>query len=406
MLALLLACAADDSAAPLADPPTWTRDVAPIVGERCAGCHADGDIAPFPLTTYAEVSAMAAAVADSVSARRMPPWDADPTCNDYRYDPSLTDAQIAVISDWVDAGAPEGDPADAADTSPLDYALSRVDLSLTLPSPYTPTQAPDDYRCFAVDWPEEQGTYITGFDVVPDDLRTVHHVVAYLAPPEQVADYAALDDAEAGEGWTCFGGPGVGLQEDAQWLGGWAPGGGGGDFPNGTGIYMEPGSQVILQMHYNLGEAEPAPDQSTIDFMIADEVESPAYIQPWANPVWLYGGSMVIPASEEGVEHQFVYTFDEDADFRVHTAALHMHTQGVSAQLVVDRADGGEDCLLRIPEWDFHWQRTYVMEEALHIGGGDGIRLNCTWDNPTDEDLDWGEGTGDEMCLGTMLFSY
>ncbi|MDP6932159.1 MAG: hypothetical protein QGG40_04545 [Myxococcota bacterium] len=36
---------------------------------------------------------------------------------------------------------------------------------------------------------------------------------------------------------------------------------------------------------------------------------------------------------------------------------------------------------------------------------GDTITLECTWDNPTDEDVAWGDGTSDEMCLGTMLMA-
>ena len=35
----------------------------------------------------------------------------------------------------------------------------------------------------------------------------------------------------------------------------------------------------------------------------------------------------------------------------------------------------------------------------------DTLVLECTWDNNTDEDIHWGDGTGDEMCLGTMLLA-
>ncbi|MFN7142432.1 MAG: hypothetical protein ACK4YP_01550 [Myxococcota bacterium] len=407
MLALLLfACdGSPDEATPAA--PTWHADVAPLVADRCAGCHQAGEVGPFPLTTYDEVVAVGSAVAASVAERRMPPWPAASDCADYRDDLSLDDAQIATIVDWVAAGMPEGDPATATETEPPPQGgLSRVDHTLTLPIAYTPTQSPDDYRCFAVDWPETEPTWITGFDVAPDNVGIVHHVVAYLAPPEQVADYAALDAQDAAPGWTCFGGPGVGLQEDAQWLGGWAPGGDDGDFPNGTGIYMEPGSQIVLQMHYNTAAVAAAPDQSAVLVKVDPDVEAPAYIQPWANPVWLYGDSMLIPAGETGVSHSFGYTFDVgDTPFRVHDANLHMHTLGKAARLWIERADGTEECLLDIPRWDFDWQRTYVFTEPKTLHAGDTIKVECTWDNPTDADVAWGEGTGDEMCLGTMLFS-
>ena len=32
---------------------TWHQDIAPIVAQKCGGCHVGGGIAPFSLATYA-----------------------------------------------------------------------------------------------------------------------------------------------------------------------------------------------------------------------------------------------------------------------------------------------------------------------------------------------------------------
>ena len=415
MLPLLLACAPDpsttsgtgatttDDTAAEHDGPAWYGDVDAIVVENCSGCHADGDVAPFPLGTYAEALPMASAMADAVTDRRMPPWKASAECNSYRGDLSLSDAEIERVVAWAEAGAPEGDPARASQAEAPVATLSRVDFDLPMPEAYTPQIAPDDYRCILLEWPETDTVYVTGYQVNPSNRGIVHHVVMYLAAPGVVDLYRAADEAEAGVGYTCFGGPGVVDQDDADWLGGWAPGATNGDFPNGTGIRVEPGSLVVMQMHYNTSAVDPAPDQSSVDFMVEDSVENPAYIQPWADPAWLDGSGMTIPANSEGTAHSFSYTIPYD--FRIHTANLHMHTFGQTARLSVKQSDGTEVCLLDIADWDFNWQRTYVLAEPLSVEKPT-ITVECSWDNPTDEDLDWGEGTGDEMCLGTMLFSY
>ena len=39
--------------------PTFSQDVAPLVYRHCTGCHRTGEVAPFPLTTYAEVASHA-----------------------------------------------------------------------------------------------------------------------------------------------------------------------------------------------------------------------------------------------------------------------------------------------------------------------------------------------------------
>lgn len=407
MLAFFLACATEtnDSGATAAPAVTWYGDVESIVSENCSGCHVAGGVGAFPLDNFEAASPMAGAMADAVAARRMPPWKAVSGCDEYRGDISLTDDEIARITAWSDLGAPEGDVSKSLRVEPAVSSLTRVDHTLSLPTPYVPQIAPDDYRCFLIDWPETAPTFITGYRVNPDATAVVHHLVAYLASPAQAAAYTAIDAEDDAEGWTCYGGPGVGDPATAEWIGGWAPGAQNGDFPNGTGIYVAPGSKVVLQMHYNTATAEAEADQTTMDIMVAGDVEFPAYVQPWADPSWLFAG-MDIPANSEGTSHSFTYTFDEsEAPFRVHTANLHMHQLGKTAELRIDKADSSEDCMLAIDDWDFNWQRTYVLAEPKEIAPGDAITIECSWKNPTDSDIAWGEGTGDEMCLGTMLFS-
>ena len=69
---------------------------------QCASCHRDGGIAPFALTSYQAVAAASKAVQTAVSTRKMPPWLADDACADYANDPTLSDEEIATMSEWVD----------------------------------------------------------------------------------------------------------------------------------------------------------------------------------------------------------------------------------------------------------------------------------------------------------------
>src|SRR5688572_20421093 len=213
---------------------TYYKDVKPIVDAKCTMCHVDQGIAPFSLVQYTDFESLEAMIREAVTTRIMPPWLAADGCNDYLGDRSLSDAQIATIRDWIDQGAPAGNPADEG--APLQVeqvALSRVDMTLEMPIEYTPQREPDDYRCFLLDWPETAETFVTGFRAVPGDPAVVHHVIAFYIPPDQAATYEQLDADEAGPGYTCFGGPGAGNQSTG-WLGSWAPGSMGTDYPAGT----------------------------------------------------------------------------------------------------------------------------------------------------------------------------
>ncbi|MBT7719795.1 MAG: hypothetical protein HN744_10395, partial [Halieaceae bacterium] len=89
---------------------TYSRDIAPILQEKCVTCHNPEGIGPMPLQSYQQVNPFAALIKDRTSKRIMPPWHIDTTTGiqEFKNDASLSDEQIATISSWVDSGAPEG----------------------------------------------------------------------------------------------------------------------------------------------------------------------------------------------------------------------------------------------------------------------------------------------------------
>jgi hypothetical protein len=96
------------------DQLTFSRDVAPILQRGCQQCHNPEGIGPMPLMNYEQVRPFVALIRDRVTKRIMPPWHTDRNVGiqKFKNDASLTDEEIAVIAEWVDAGAPEGNPAD------------------------------------------------------------------------------------------------------------------------------------------------------------------------------------------------------------------------------------------------------------------------------------------------------
>lgn len=421
----LASCSEEAKPTPTPAPPSWHKDVGPLVQQKCGGCHVEGGIAPVAFQTYADAARYRGEIKASVEAHRMPPWPPADDCAQYQNDRSLSAEQMALITGWVDAGAPEGNPADAPPAPPEPAGgLSRVDATLTMPVDYTPQKSPDDYRCFLIDWPYADTRYVTGFRANPGNPTIVHHVIAYLASPSQVAAAQANDDAEPGPGYTCFGGPGINGGRVA-WLGSWAPGSPGEDYPAKTGLRVAAGSKVVLQVHYNTGHAADhdhplavSPDRTSVSFKVDTTVEKVAFVQPWANPQWL-SGAMDIPAGEANVVHAWAFDPTSVADslsgglykknepLTVHSAGLHMHTLGRSARLEIQRRSGARECLLDIPEWDFHWQGGYSLTQSRVVNPGDSVRLECRWDNsaPGAADVNWGEGTGDEMCLGIFYMT-
>lgn len=95
---------------------TWTQEISRIVFKRCVSCHRPGAPGPMPLVSYQEARPWAKAIKEEVLERRMPPWGAIKGFGDFRDDPSLTPDEIHTLADWVEGGAPEGDPRYLPDT--------------------------------------------------------------------------------------------------------------------------------------------------------------------------------------------------------------------------------------------------------------------------------------------------
>jgi hypothetical protein len=390
---------------PAAEAPTFYQDVLPLLETHCNACHAPGQIGPFPLQTYEQAAPFASAIANAVISGSMPPWPPGADCNRYLGERRLEQDAIDTLAAWADGGAPEGDASQPVRGSPSAVGLSRVDLEVPIPEPYTPPADPnDDYRCFLLPLQSPQDVYVTGFGAVPGDPAIVHHVIAYLARPELLPTYEALDAAEPGPGWPCFGGPGGDdVQTDAPWLGGWVPGSLGDDYPAGTGILVPAGSSAVVQIHYNTDFVEPGPDQTSLQVSVAPTVQRPASLLKWYDPRWVQEHDMPIPAGAPDVVHTFEAPNPVGLDGLVWAVGLHQHLLGTKSRIAAIDAAGAETCLLDIPEWDFHWQGNYFLQEPVPVGADDKLRIECHFDNSAGtQEVNWGEGSADEMCLGLV----
>ena len=329
----------DDEGTAVVEGPTYWEDVEPILAGKCMMCHQEGGVGPFTFDSYENVAALRDAIAVAVANRTMPPWLAQDSCGpQYVGDWSLTDSQIDTIRVWASNGAPEGDSESkkaAVVTADSWTEMSRVDLEVEMPVAYTPTDAPDDHRCFVVPWPETEASHVTGFVTEPGNQSIVHHVISYVVPPERVADALAMEAADPDPGYPCYGPARFG-GEYLPWISAWAPGGSGGDFPTGTGIRVEPGSAIILQAHYNVTMSNPAPDKSRMIFQVEPELPRIAALTPFTSYEWVGMGTMRIPAGEV-TTHSFTMPFAEwvhaysggqlrrNETLTIHEVNFHMH---------------------------------------------------------------------------------
>ena len=408
--------------------PTWYADVKPIVDAHCADCHSDGGVAPFVLNDLESVSGLGEAVKGAVQSRQMPPYYAEKGHTPLKFDSSLTDAQIQLIADWVDSGFPEGRASQEGEPIVLPRGgLSDFTVEKQLASPYQTVLEPDEYRCFVFDWDGTEDTYVTGVEMLPDNPAINHHAVVYAIPPYSAFRLEDFDAWDEGPGYGCFGSaqhpdyePESLTDQFLQvYVGAWTPGVQALEFNNG--VLLEPGSKLVMQMHYYTGQSPEALDQSGFRLKTSSSVEAEAYYMPWMNITWPIG-SMPIPVSDTRTVHEFqadpteafnieIFAGEQDwsTGMLLHSVFAHMHVLGRRIVYTLHRADGTKQVLLDVPRYDFDCQREYVFAEPVLVMPGDELQVECEYDNSAawnaelgitePVDANWGEGTFDEMCV-------
>src|ERR1041385_9152423 len=154
---------------------TFTKDVAPILQRACQNCHRPGSIAPMSLLTYKDARPWARSIKEKVVKRQMPPWHIDRNVgiSKFKDDPSLTDAEIATISAWVDHGSPEGKPSDMPpprEFGDLDkWRMGKPDVVISMAKPYVlKAKGGDEYYDVEVDPGFTEDVYVQALETKPD----------------------------------------------------------------------------------------------------------------------------------------------------------------------------------------------------------------------------------------------
>jgi hypothetical protein len=230
-----------------APAPTFTKDIAPILQRSCQGCHRPGEIAPMSLTTYQEVRPWARSIKTRVVSRDMPPFHVDRTIGiqSFKDDPSLSDAEIQLVSRWVDAGAPQGNPSDMPRPRTFattgEWQIGEPDLIIKFPAYDVPAAGPDLFGDLLADIPIDEDRYIKAIQTrsaTKQSHKVVHHALSYsVATPD--GEQAAMNEG--------------------QFLVEYASGKNAEVYPEGSGVLLKKGQRARLSYHmHSIGEATKA----------------------------------------------------------------------------------------------------------------------------------------------------
>ena len=389
------------------DPATGNGlpcEVQDVLVQECGMCHGTPPSfgAPMALSTWDDLQRPAVTdvtrpVFELVGERLLHPSDPMPP------DGSIEESDAQVVLDWIDAGAPEDPDADCGDSEPEpptvgpDALDCDADITLTAHAPgsedgfVVPAVGADNlYQCFAFPVPTTATGQATAWAPIIDDERVVHHWILYRQG----------NQPNGGDVFPCD----SSLQVTATFVAGWAPGGENMEMPEGVGLELgDPGDWYVLQIHYNnTAGYDDVVDKSGVAFCSADA--------PQPNTAGILTlGTVGINIPAGAVNHQesgtcgWFSTAGWPEPLHVIAGSPHMHELGTAFQTVVNRQGGGTEMLTDVPIFDFNNQGMWVNDPEVIINPGDSLVSTCTFDNPNNFPVGFGEGTNDEMCFNFVL---
>ncbi len=404
--ALFLAATATAFAAtpgPATPAPTFSKDIVPILQNKCQDCHRANSMAPMSLITYEETRPWAKDIKRRVLERSMPPWFIDKTVGIQHFsnDISLSDAQIATIVRWVDAGAPQGNPKDMPppktwnddDGWKLSKQFGAPDFVLKSDDYTMPAKGQDVWFKPLTAIPVTEPRWVRAVEIrpsTPAGRRIMHHVLARLIQSEESSDGAGGMLME----WA------IGKNYDVY-------------RPN-TGKLLLPGSQIWWELHMH-AVGEQIRDHAELAVYLYPKGQEPKYrtrLTLFAASPNVNGPLDIKPNSISETEGYHV--LPEPA--RIENFQPHMHLRGKAMLMEAILPDGTRQTLSYVDHFNFQWMTNYIYADdaAPVLPKGTIIHVvawhDNTSNNPSNPDpnqwVGWGDRTVDEMAHAWVNVTY
>jgi hypothetical protein len=409
-------------AADLPAPVTFAKDVLPILQSNCQSCHRPGQVAPMSLLTYQDARPWAKAIKAAVTARKMPPWFADPNYGHFANDRSLKQGEIDTLVKWADTGAVPGDPKDAPAT--VQWANGgwsiQPEIAMDLPPHEVPAKGVLEWELIAFPAPFKSDAWITSMEILPGDASVVHHICFSFEKHKPTTVYNRYEWVQVPRDETGNPTPGnegfaelpgmtiatrdVGSTEVKLRKGHptlkqtldfcYLPGAPYDDYRAwNAGKLVPAGSDIIVSIHYT-ANGKAVVDRSKIGFTVAKTPPPRKFIVQGSGedaPV-----TARTPASERAA---FASTYNPEfkippndanylappmditflKDVEIVSLRPHAHVRGKSARYTITYPDGREEVVLNVPHYDFNWQLGYGT--SLKLPKGTRMHFEFRYDN-------------------------
>jgi tetratricopeptide (TPR) repeat protein len=347
--------------------------------------------APFALLDYSSARARANEIAEATLTRAMPPWLPEPGHGEFLNPRRLRDDQIALIQQWVEQGAPEGNPEQKPKPPafPEGWQLGNPDVVLKSAESYTLRPGKGDvFRNFVFPVPRSSTRYVRAIEFRADNPKVLHHANVAVDPGRVSR---RLDRIDPGPGFATM------PEDEVQNVFGWSPGKVPIREPEDTAWALEEGSDLVVQLHMVPGaKAETVQPSIGLFFTPTPPTRVPIVVK-------LESKTIDIPAGEPNYAIEDSYVLPVDVS--VVSVYPHAHYLAKEMRGTATLPDGSVKPLIWIKQWDIRWQDQYRYKDPMPLPKGTTLRMHFTYDNSEANTrsprparrVAWGQNATDEM---------
>jgi hypothetical protein len=389
----------------IAQVENYYNNIEPIIQRHCISCHNKASIGAMPFTNYKEVTAYGQMIQYVTERKLMPPWKGDAGYSHLKNYNTLNEDEIATIKNWIKNEMPLGKQDGKPVISPVkinkptikpDLVLA-MENSFTVAGNYTSTS-----RVFVIPTNLNSDEIVEAIEFVPGNRKIIKSCTVSIDTGQTGTLY---DNNDLTYGYSSLTGLGfIPYQYNwYQWTADESA-----DFTTLTVAKKIPaGSKLLLHITY-VATTTTQKDSSLIKFRFLKNAEKARLVSSAIlfDTTHLTNGPFVI---NKGEKRKFYTTAHINKAIEIHSV-MPMGQNALSSWEIyaIDSVTGKRFNILKIPYWDAHWKKKYILETPVYLSAGSKIfgiaYYNNSDDNPNliilpPKKIKYGEGQRDELFI-------
>ncbi len=333
----------------------------PVFVDNCTPCHIENGNAPFVLTSFESIRKKARVIREVMLGRLMPPFLADPHYSALVNAPRINDSTRWRIINWIDQGCKAAKQPYNKKIEEYFHTSDRRNYTTYEAEEHTINSNSDSYQCYVIDLGLKNDSFVRAIRYHSTNKSTIHHIMVYL-------DTANVLKSSP----SCFDCMKKDVVNKLVPIDSWSRGMVAYQLSTDFAFKFPKGSKLLLQTHYGNEGNKGKKEKTTLDILYKTKPEREIKFEI-ANNL-----KIALPAYKVKTE---TLTFKPDTAISLIGCVPHMHFLAKKAELFAITNDNKKINILKINNWDYLWQGSYLFKNLIEIPAKSTIYMNVVYDN-------------------------